>query len=113
MDKVLERHNQPTSTQENISTKWLNIYKMSEFVVKNLFKRKTSWPNDLTGAFCQTYKEEILPILCNVLQQLEEEKYFATYSESSIAWIAKQNKRAVFRKKKTLNNISHECKCKI
>ena len=45
---------------------------MSEFVVKNLFKKKTSWPNDLTEAFCQTYKEEILPILHNVLQQLEE-----------------------------------------
>lgn len=51
---------------------------MSEFVVKNLFK-EASWPNDLTGAFCQTYKEEILPILYNVLQQLEEE-YFCILS---------------------------------
>ena len=44
-----------------------------EYVIKMFPTNKSPGPNGFTGKFYQTYKEEIIPILLKILQNVEEE----------------------------------------
>ena len=44
-----------------------------EAVIKNLPKNKSSEPDGFTREFCQTLREELMPILLKLIQKLREE----------------------------------------
>ena len=73
MEKFLARHNFPTVTQEET---FLNIHmstKVIKVILRNVFKKKKKkemfsqrkflGPDGSIGELCQTFKEEIIPIL--------------------------------------------------
>lgn len=49
---------------------------------------KSAGPDGFTGEFCQTFKEEIIPILHNIFQKIhEEETLLNIFHKASIAVI--------------------------
>ena len=64
-----------------------------EFIAKKLHRKKNSVLNDFSGKSCQTFREEIIPILYNPLQKLEEEGTpLQSFYEGSIILISKLDK---------------------
>ena len=64
MDRVLEKFNLPRLSQEEIEIMNNPITSTKiETVIKNLPKNKTPGPDDFTGEFYQTFREELMPIL--------------------------------------------------
>ena len=64
MDKFLEKHNLLRLNQEeieNINRPITNTE--TETVIKNLPTNKSPGPDGFTGKFCQTFREELTPIL--------------------------------------------------
>jgi hypothetical protein len=60
--------------QENINH--LNISRRSneiEVVIKTLPKKKSPEPNGFSAEYYQTFKEELIPTLLNLLQEIERE----------------------------------------
>ena len=45
-----------------------------ESIINNLPKQKAPDMNDFTGEFYQTFKEETIPILYNLFQQIQAER---------------------------------------
>ena len=45
-----------------------------ESIINNLPKQKAPDMNDFTGEFYQTFKEETIPILYNLFQQVQAER---------------------------------------
>ena len=81
MDKFLEKYNFPKLNQEEIEN--LNKHITStevEAVIKNLPKTKSPGPDGFTGEFSQTFREELMPILLKLFQNLQREKHFPTHS---------------------------------
>ena len=64
MDDYLVKHNLPTLNQEEIENINRSITSAEmETVIKNLPTKNNSGPDGFTGEFCQTFKEELTPIL--------------------------------------------------
>ena len=64
MDRFLEKLNLPSLNQEEIEIMNNPITSTEiETVIKNLSKNKSPGPEGFTGEFCQTFREEIMPIL--------------------------------------------------
>ena len=64
MDRVLEKFSLPGLNQEDIEI-MNNPIKSNEIeaVIKNIPKNKSPGPDGFTGEFCQTFREELMPIL--------------------------------------------------
>ena len=64
MDSFLEKFNLPRLKQEEIEIMNNPIISTEvEAVIKNLPKNKSSGPDDITGKFYQTFREELMPML--------------------------------------------------
>ena len=74
MDRFLENFNLPRLNQEEIEIMNNPIINTEiEAVIKNLPKNKSSEPDGFTREFCQTLREELMPILLKLIQKLREE----------------------------------------
>ena len=63
MDKFLEKHNLPRLNQEEIENINRPITSTEiETVIKNLPTNKNPGPDDFTGEFYQTFREELTPV---------------------------------------------------
>ena len=64
MDRFLEKFNLPRLNQEEMEIMNNPITSTEiEPVIKNLPKNKRPGPDGFTGKFCQTLREELMPIL--------------------------------------------------
>ena len=81
MDRFLEKFNLPKLNQEEVEIMNNPITSTEiEAVIKNLQKNKSPGPDDFTGEFCQTFREELMPILLNLFQKLQRKGHFQTHS---------------------------------
>ena len=73
MDKFLEKHNLLRLNQEEIENMNRTITSTEiETVIKNLPTNKSPGPDDFTGEFYQTFREELTPILLKLFQNIAE-----------------------------------------
>ena len=64
-----------------------------EYVIKTLPTNRSLGPDGFTGEFYQTYKEESVPILLKLFQNVEEEGILPkTFYEATITLIPKPDK---------------------
>ena len=94
MDKFLERYNFPRLNQEELENINRPITSNEiETVIKNLPSNKSPGPDGFTGEFCQTFREELTPILLKLLQNIAEEGTLPnSFYEATITLIPKPDK---------------------
>jgi hypothetical protein len=94
MDRFLETFNHPKLNQEDINH--LNRFitqKEIETAIKNLPKKKSPGPDVFTAEFYQTFKEEIIPTLLKLFNEIEQEGILLnSFYESNITLITKTDK---------------------
>ena len=94
MDRFLEKFNLLRLNQEEIEIMNNPITGIEiEAVIKHLPKNKSSGPDGFTGEFCQTYREELMPILLKLFQKIAEEGTLSnSFYEATISLIPKPDK---------------------
>ena len=76
MDEFLEKYNLPKLNQEEIENiNRPNTSMEIKTVIKNLPTSKSPGPDDFTGEFCQTFREELNPIFLQLFQKISEEHF--------------------------------------
>ena len=71
MDRFLEQFNLPRLSQEEIEIMNNQITCTEiEAVIKNLSNNKSPGPDGFTGEFYQTFREELMPILLKLFQNI-------------------------------------------
>ena len=95
MDKFLEKYNLLRLNQEEIENVNRPITSTEiETVIKNLPTNKSPVPDDLTGEFYQTFREELTPILLKLFQKIAEEGTLQnSFYEATITLIPKPDKK--------------------
>ena len=112
MDKFLEKHNLPRLNQEEIE----NINRPvtsteTETVIKNLPTNKRPGPDSFTGEFCQTFREELTPILLKLFQDTAEEGTLPkSFYEATVTLIPKPDQDST--KNGNYRPITDEYRCK-
>ena len=94
MQKFLEKYNLQKLNQEEAEI--LNrpvITSDIEEVIKKLSEHKSPGPDDFTGEFYKTIKEELTPILLKLFQKIQEEgRIQNSFYEANIILIPKTDK---------------------
>ena len=74
IDKFWQKYNLPRLNQEEIEIVNNPITSTeNEAVIKNLPENKSPGPDGFTGEFCQTFREELMPIFLQHFQKTAEE----------------------------------------
>ena len=74
MDKFLEAYNMPKLNQEDADHLNRQITtSVIKAVIKKLQAHKSPGPDGFTGKFYQTFREELIPILLKLFQNIKEE----------------------------------------
>ena len=82
-----------------------------EAAIKNLPKNKRPGPDGFTGEFCQTFREELMPILLKLLQIIAEEGTLPnSIYKATITLIPKPDKDNT--KQEKYRPVSDQCRCK-
>jgi len=113
MDRFLEKFNLPRLNQEEKEIMNHLVTNMEiEAVIKNLPKNKSPGPDGFTGEFCQTFREELMPILLKLFQKIAEEGTLPnSFYEVTIILITKSDKNNT-QKRQLQANITDEHRCK-
>ena len=94
MDRFLEKSNLPRLNQEEMEIMNIPITSTEiEAVIKSLPKNKSPGPDGFTGKFCQKLREELLPILLKLFQNIAEEGTLPnSFYKATITLITKPGK---------------------
>ena len=96
MDQFLERDSLPKLTQEVGNLNKPVSIKNIQLIINNLPKQKALGSDGFTGEFDQTFKKEIISILCNLFQRIKAEGTLPIlFNEASITLIPKADKGIV------------------
>ena len=90
MEKFLEKYNLPKLNEE--AEESLNRLTACEIesVIKKLLLNKSHGPDGFTGEFDKTFKEELIPILLRLFQEIQEDRRLSnSIYEASIILIPK------------------------
>ena len=94
MDRFLEKFNLLRLKQEEIEIMNNPITSMEiEAVIKNLPKNKSPGPDDFTGEFYQTFREELMPIVLKLFPKIAEEEIFPNSFYKATITLIKTNIR--------------------
>ena len=80
MDRFLEKFSLPRLNQEDIEIMNNPIISTEIEAVIKKPQNKSSGPDVFVGEFCQTFREEIMPILLKLFQKLQRKERFQTHS---------------------------------
>ena len=94
MDKFLEKLNLPRLNKEEIENINRPITSTEiETVIKNLPTNKSSGPDGFTGEFYQTFREELIPIIPKLFQNITEGRTLPnSFYRATITLIPKPDK---------------------
>jgi hypothetical protein len=94
IDKCLDTYDHPKLNQEDINHLTRSITQNEiEAAIKSLPKKKSPGPDGFSTEFYQTFKEELIPILLKLFNEIEREgKLPNSFYEASITLIPKPDK---------------------
>ena len=103
MDRFIEKFNLPRLNQEEVAIMNNPITSTEiEAVSKTLPKNKSPGPDDFTGEFHQTFREELMPILLKLFQKIAEERTLPnSFYKATITLVPKLDKDNTQKKETT------------